>query len=137
MKAGLTFFEDDGLDKPCLRAKPTINKQKTNMEKILLPVSVASLMMLATGCVAPNGPMGGTYGNIYTDVSGAVSATGNAKGTKTGTATSKGILGFASGDSSIKAACDNGGITKIEHVDYHVESVLGVYTRTTVTVYGE
>jgi TRL-like protein family len=107
------------------------------MKKILLPVSVASLMVLATGCVGPNGPLVGAYGGLYTDVSGAVLATGNAKGTKVGTATSKGIIFVATGDSSIKAACDNGGITKIEHVDYHVTSVLGLYNETTVTVYGE
>lgn len=94
-------------------------------------------MVLATGCVAPNGPIGGSYGYVYTDVSGAVTATSNAKGTKVGTATSKGIICFATGDSSIKAACENGGITKISHVDYHVTSVLGLYVETTTTVYGE
>jgi hypothetical protein len=43
----------------------------------------------------------------------------------------------ATGDSSIKAAAANGGITKISHVDYHTTAVLGVYAKTTVTVYGE
>jgi hypothetical protein len=46
-------------------------------------------------------------------------------------------IGFASGDSSIKAAAANGSITKIEHVDYHTTSVLGIWGKTTVTVYGE
>ena len=53
------------------------------------------------------------------------------------TATSKGIICVVTGDSSIKTAAANGGITKISHVDYHVMSVLGLYVETTVTVYGE
>jgi len=107
------------------------------MKKILLPVSVASLMMLATGCVAPNGPLGGTMAAIYTDVSGPVAVTGNSGCSKIGTAVSKGVICVAWGDSSIKAACQNGGISKIQHVDYHVTSVLGIYTEMTTTVYGE
>ncbi|MCX6924736.1 MAG: TRL-like family protein [Verrucomicrobia bacterium] len=90
-----------------------------------------------TGCVGPMGPIGSVGGNIYTDVSGPVTATSNTGGTKMGQATSTGILGFATGDSSIKTAAASGGITKISHVDYHVTSVLGVYAKTTVTVYGE
>ena len=93
--------------------------------------------IFATGCVGPNGPLVGTAGGIYTDVSGPVSVTSNTGASKSGSAISKGVIGFAWGDSSIKAAAANGGITKIQHVDYHVTSVLGVYTETTVTVYGE
>ena len=48
-----------------------------------------------------------------------------------------GIICFATGDSSIKAAAANGGITKISHVDYHTTSVLGLWAKTTVMVYGE
>jgi hypothetical protein len=54
-----------------------------------------------------------------------------------GQASSTGIICFATGDSSIKTAADNGGITKISHVDYHTTSVLGIYAKTTVTVYGD
>jgi len=90
-----------------------------------------------TGCVAPLGPVGGVGGIIYTDVSGPVGMTSNGTSTKIGQATSQGILGVATGDSSIKTAAANAGITKIHHVDYHISSVLGVYAKTTVTVYGE
>ena len=95
------------------------------------------MTVFATGCVAPNGPIGGTMGTIYTDVSGAVTATSNSGSSKSGSATSKGVIGFAWGDSSIKTAAANGGITKIQHVDYHTTGVLGIYSETTVTVYGE
>ena len=71
------------------------------------------------------GPVGGVGGVVYTDVSGPVGATSNTAGTKMGQATSTGIICVATGDSSIKTAAANGGITKISHVDYHTTSVLG------------
>jgi hypothetical protein len=94
-------------------------------------------MVAITGCVGPMGPVGGVGGMFYTDVSGPVAATSNGAGAKMGQATSTGVLGVAMGDSSIKAAAANGGITKISHVDYHTTGVLGVYAKTIVTVYGE
>ena len=107
------------------------------MRKMIVCLSGAAMVLFASGCVGPNGPVGGTMGIFYTDVSGAVAATSNTGATKTGTAMSKGVFGFAWGDSSIKTAAANGGITKIHHVDYHTTSVLGVYCETIVTVYGE
>ncbi len=74
---------------------------------------------------------------VYTDVSGPVGATSNTAGPKMGQASSEAIICVATGDSSIKTAAANGGITKISHVDYHTTSVLGLYAKTTVTVYGE
>ena len=107
------------------------------MRKIIGCASAAALAVLITGCVGPMGQVGGAYGGIYTDVSGALTATSNSGASKVGSATSKGIICVATGDSSIKAAAANGGITKISHVDYHVTSVMGLYVETTVTVYGE
>ena len=105
--------------------------------KRVVVCSLAAGLVALTGCVSPMCPVGSVAGSIYTDVSGPVAATGNAGGNKMGQAISTGILGFATGDSSIKAAAANGGITKISHVDYHTTSVLGVYAKTTVIVYGE
>jgi hypothetical protein len=107
------------------------------MRKLIGCACAGALAVLMTGCVAPLGGVGGTYGMLYTDVNGAMLATSNGGASKVGSATSKGIICVATGDSSIKAACANGGITKISHVDYHVTAVLGVYVETTVTVYGE
>jgi hypothetical protein len=112
------------------------NKRKGNMKRVVV-CSLAAGLVALTGCVGPMGPVGGVGAGIYTDVSGPVAATGNAEGTKMGQATSTGIICVATGDSSIKAAAANGGITKISHVDYHTTSILGVYAKTTVTVYGE
>jgi len=113
------------------------------MRKLIGCACAGALSMLITGCVGPmGGPVGGCVGGLYTDVSAPLIATSapmnpNAGMSKVGTAKSTGIVFIATGDSSIKAACDNGGITKINHVDCHVTSVLGLYVETTVTVYGE
>lgn len=83
------------------------------------------------------GPIGAVGAGIYTDVSGPLMATSNSGASKMGQAESTGIICVATGDSSIKTAAANGGITKISHVDYHTTSILGVYAKTVVTVYGE
>lgn len=65
-------------------------------------------------------------------------AVGSANGSeKVGMATSTAIICIATGDASIQAACQNGGITKIHHVDHKSMSVLGVYAKYTTVVYGE
>ena len=57
---------------------------------------------------------------------------------KKGMARSTSIMGLvATGDCSIEAACKNGGITKISHVDRKVKSTLGIYGEYTTIVYGE
>jgi hypothetical protein len=113
------------------------NNQRKGIMKRVVVCSLAAGLVALTGCVAPMGPVGGVGGWIYTDVSGPVLATSNPGGSKMGQASSEGIICVATGDSSIKTAAANGGITKISHVDYHTMSVLGVYAKTTVTVYGD
>jgi hypothetical protein len=112
------------------------NKRKANMKRVALCSSTAGLVALA-GCVGPMGIVGGVGAGLYTNVSGPIGATSNTVGTKMGQASSTGIIFVALGDSSIKTAAANGGITKISHVDYHTTSFLGLWAKTTVTVYGE
>jgi hypothetical protein len=107
------------------------------MKKLIGYSSMVAFLGLAAGCVAPLGTVGGIGGSIYTDVSGPVLATSRDQASKMGEATAQGILGFATGDCSIKAAASSAGITKIQHVDYHTTTVLGVWGKTTITVYGE
>ena len=106
------------------------------MNRIVVCTLAAGLVVLA-GCVGPMGPVGSIAGGLYTDVSGPITATSNTAGAKMGQATSTGIVCVATGDSSIKAAAANGGITKISHVDFHTTYILGLYAKTTVTVYGD
>jgi TRL-like protein family len=107
------------------------------MKKLIGYSSIVAMAWLLVGCAGPTGPLAGTYGFVYTDVSGPLLATSHSAASKVGQASSTAVICVATGDSSIKAAADSAGITKIQHVDYHTTSVLGVYAKTTVTVYGE
>ena len=49
----------------------------------------------------------------------------------------RGIILYTSGDNSIKAAMENGGIKKIHHVDFDVTNVFNLYSKVTTIVYGE
>ena len=58
---------------------------------------------------------------------------------KVGEASATSILGiFITGDASIKAAMESGGITKVHHIDHQLKGFLGMLFATyTVKVYGE
>jgi hypothetical protein len=91
---------------------------------------------LLTGCAAM--AVSPTTGFLYTDVKAPLTATSNSASSKIGTAECTSILGLVStGDASIETAMKNGGITKIHHVDFHSTSILGIYAKYMVTVYGE
>jgi hypothetical protein len=114
------------------------------MNKLIGSALLASVVvMFGTGCV---GIMSGTAGSaavasLYTQVNGAVIAgapVGQTSGTsKVGTAESTAIICVATGDSSVQKAMENGGITKIHHVDCKIMNVLGLYVKYTTVVYGE
>ena len=113
------------------------------MKRLIASAAVASVaVMMLTGCagVMP-GTGGSTWGFLYSSVDGAVQHGApvgeTASVSKVGTAESTGIICFATGDSSVKKAMENGGITKIHHVDYKAMSVMGVYAKYTTVVYGE
>ena len=104
--------------------------------KGLLVISLVGMMVLA-GCAMSN--LSPVTGFIYSDVAGPVMATSSTAGfAKVGQAEATSILGWvAQGDCSVQAAAASAGITKIHHVDSHTFSVLGVFCKLTVTVYGE
>jgi hypothetical protein len=98
----------------------------------LLIVGTSAIVLLA-GCAGVT-PMNGS---LYTDLQGPV-AVGNGSGSsKTGTAKATAIIGIATGDASIQTAMQNGGITKVHHVDTKVKNILGIYAEYTTVVYGE
>jgi hypothetical protein len=113
------------------------------MKRLITVVTACAVVVLMSGCAGiMSGTGGSTIGYIYSQVDGAVQHGAPVGETtsmsKVGTATSTAIICFASGDSSIKAAMENGGITKIHHVDYKVMNVLGgCYVKYTTVVYGE
>jgi len=102
--------------------------------KATLLVLVVSAFVLS-GCAMVMTP---AMGAIYTDVKAPLAATSNPQSLKSGTAHCASYLGLiALGDASIEAAAKSAGITKIHHVDYKSMSILGLYGKLTVTVYGE
>lgn len=78
-------------------------------------------------------------GALYTEIKAPVAVgSGDVSYSKVGVAKATSVLGLvATGDASIKAAMENGGIKKIKYVDYEAKSVLGFIGEYTTTVYGD
>ncbi|PTQ91075.1 TRL-like family protein [Agitococcus lubricus] len=102
------------------------------MKNFLWPLALATML---TGCATAVSPINGGF---YTNVKAPMLVTDNPdKPTKIGRASVRTILGvYAVGDASIEAAAKNAGITRIHHVDYQSENILGVVADFTVIVYG-
>jgi len=99
-------------------------------------IAVAALALVATGCVFV-GPSNAVSA-LTLDVSSPGKFIDNSvQPLKKGQATATGVILYTEGDASIKAAMENGGITKIHHVDYKVKNILGLVGSTTTIVYGE
>ena len=112
------------------------------MSKLIACVALSSVVVFMSGCIGVMpGTGSATVAGIFSQVQGAVVAgapVGQTTSTaKIGMADSQAILFFATGDSSVQKAMENGGITKIHHVDCKFMNVLGVYAKYTTVVYGE
>ncbi len=103
------------------------------MKKVLIPLCAAAMML--TGCLMPIGPIPTLVTTNAGDAGGFID--NSVKMTRTGKATANGILLLTQGDCSIAAAMKDGGITKIHHVDYEVNYILGIIASKTTIVYGE
>ncbi len=104
------------------------------MRKVLFSFGAAAMLLLSS-CAGVQSPV---MGMLYTDVKAPVTATSNSGSSKVGTAKAGSILGLvATGDASIQTAAQSAGITKIHHVDHHSNSILGIISSYTITVYGE
>jgi hypothetical protein len=108
-----------------------LNSQGGYMKRFLFVLSVVSMLM---GC-ATMVPIGG----LYTGVKLPMIATSNSSASsKTGEAECISVLSLiAIGDCSIDAAKKNGGITKVNNVDWNAMNVLGIYGSYKVIVSGE
>lgn len=103
------------------------------MKKFLFGTVLCALVALFASC-ASNYPQGLAYTELKLPVT-----TGTAKGkwTKIGVAPSVSYLSLiATGDSSIKAACENGDITEIVYIDWEVKNILGLIGDYKLVVYG-
>ena len=111
------------------------------MKKLMFIAAVAALGIGMTGCVGPGGACttSALFGGIVDEnrAPASFNIDNSVKPVKCGRATSKGIVLYTTGDSSIKAAMDDGKITKVHHIDYKVFNVFNVYSKATTIVYGE
>lgn len=105
------------------------------MKLCSLTALVACLCLVcAAGCLPPKAPV---QGFAYMDVKSPEEATPNLLGKKMGRGSCESFLGiYAKGDCSIETAAREANITRITHVDSHAETVLLVYSKYTVLVYG-
>jgi len=108
-------------------------------KKALRIAVLGSLLFGATGsllgCLAA--PVVPPIGLVYTEMDAPLASRGEV-GSKRGTSTVTSILFLVStGDGSVRAAAQNGGIRNVKLVDYQYSNVLGVYQRYTTVVYGD
>lgn len=97
----------------------------------LLAAAIAGI----SGCTVPNSPV---MAGLTIDQRGPVAGFDSTAGSsKVGRAKAEGIIIVGYGDASISAAAEEGGITKIHHVDCEVLNVFGIYSRYETIVYGE
>lgn len=106
------------------------------MKKFATAALLAAILLGGASCASTK-----PVGILYTDIRVPIT-TGNAADAtaspKVGVAVSKSVLGLvATGDSSITAACANGGIRKIHHVDWEANSILGLFSTYRCVVWGE
>lgn len=105
------------------------------MRKVIL--SCAALVAMTLASCSTIGTQSG-IGSLYTGVSEGQMVTSNQLGTKVGKGSTIGVLGLVSiGDASIQSAANSAGIKKISHVDCKKMSVLGLFAKYDILVYGE
>ena len=94
------------------------------------------LIAITSGCVAAS--HGDVKGRLYTKTTSTISDVDNSVGMSgKGEATATGIICFATGDSSVGAAMQQGGLSKVHHVDADVMEILGIYAVHKTIVHGE
>jgi len=106
------------------------------MTKLLM---VPAVLMALTGCAAAAfAPLGPAQAILYADSGSGRIVTENAIGKKKGEACASSILGLVTtGDASIRAAADAGGITRVASVDNNYTNILGIYAKYCTIVSGD
>jgi hypothetical protein len=101
---------------------------------VLLMVALSAVLVLASCAIVASPAMG----TLYTEVKAPLAVTEHPTYSKIGKAECQSILGLiATGDASIETAAKNGGITRIHHVDYESNNILGIFGKFTTVVYGD
>ncbi|MEE8436457.1 MAG: TRL-like family protein [bacterium] len=101
---------------------------------LLWPCLLIGFLILAAGCTTTRGPV---YGIIYSNVKTGTSVGEDRQApTKTGKSCAGGMLGFAWGDASVKAAMAAGGISSVSFVDHTYYNVFRIYGEYCTIVHG-
>lgn len=100
-------------------------------------IAVAALAACASGCVMTADRQIGSALTLNVQSPDMSFVDNSVKPVKVGKATATGLVCYCEGDASLKAAMDDGGITKVHHVDYKVKNILGIVAEYTTIVYGE
>jgi hypothetical protein len=112
-------------------------EEESVMRSLLLLPAVLVGVVFASGCVMTRSEVSSLItANVRSPIAVGDS---NVKCTNSNKVQAEGILIVAFGDASIETAMKTAKppITKIHHVDSEVLNVLGIYGRSTITVYGE
>lgn len=109
-----------------------------SLHKFFAVLVASSSIAFLAGCystpIMP--PTGVIFSNIEAPES--LSIAGQDLGTRRGAASCKALLGIAAwGDCSVKAAADDGGITRVKQLDYKFMNVLFVWQTLTTVAYGD
>ncbi len=100
-------------------------------------LSVMGLTGCAMGPKAPFAPAHGVFFNNTTAPLSTEYPATTTLGARSGQASVSNVLGlFSFGDCGIRAAAENGKLRSVTCADYSNFNILGIYQRTTVTVYG-
>jgi TRL (tRNA-associated locus)-like protein len=115
------------------------NNQTQERKGGIMRRTIATFIACASLCFVMGCATSFPIGTLYTELKLPVTVTANnGTATKVGTAECISVLALvAIGDASIEAAKKDGGITKVHHVDWEVENILGIIGKYKVTVYGE
>jgi len=103
------------------------------MKQIIVSISVLGLIgLFSVGCQG-FGPAGSLYSSTKIGVYGTTSTA-----PKKGTACAQSFLGLvAIGDGSVKAAAEQGGISKVSSINLNGMNILFFYSRLCTEVWGE
>ena len=106
--------------------------RNTNLSILIFGLGAA---MLLSACQPVASPL---LGMVYNETKYGDMVTSHDAGTKEGKACATSVLGiYATGDASIQAAKNNGGITKVTHVDHSVKNFIGFYAEWCTIIRGE
>jgi TRL-like protein family len=94
------------------------------VEKLVAFAAVSAMSLSLTGCMIVASP---AVGGIFTEVKYGDVATTSTAANKEGKACAQSILGWvATGDASVTAAKNAGGITNVSTVDHTAKNILGI-----------